>query len=189
MGEKIFFAFYSLLALILFGWMIHAYNAAPHNVMLFIPSSLMRMIGMILMFIAVLFVVLGFWKGENPTAIQNKYKKLEARAIRGIFRITRHPVMWGVIMSSISYILLKGDLATIILALSLLILALIGVYHIDYKKQILLGESWLSFSAQTSNIPFVAILSGKNKWVNAEFSITAIVLAIILYASFFIFSF
>src|SRR5262249_45825997 len=46
---------------------------------------------------------------------------------------------------------------------SLLVLALGGTAAIDAKRRRSFGEQWMQFAAVTSNVPFAAIVAGKNR--------------------------
>jgi uncharacterized membrane protein len=82
---------------------------------------------------------------------------------RGMVRITRHPFLWGVSLWALVHLIVNGDLASLILFGSLLVLALGGTATIDAKRRRSFGEQWMQFAAVTSNVPFAAIVVGKNQ--------------------------
>ena len=47
-------------------------------------------------------------------------------------------------------------------------LALTGTVLIDRRKQITAGKDWERFAAATSNVPFAAIASGRNRFHAGE---------------------
>src|SRR5262249_31595264 len=61
------------------------------------------------------------------------------------------------------HLIVNGDLASLILFGSLLVLALGGTAAIDAKRRRSFGEQWMQFAAVTSNVPFAAIVAGKNR--------------------------
>jgi uncharacterized membrane protein len=82
---------------------------------------------------------------------------------RGIVRITRHPFLWGVALWALVHLIVNGDLAAFILFGSLLVLALVGTVSIDAKRRRAFGEQWTQFAGVTSNIPFAAVVTGRNR--------------------------
>ena len=87
----------------------------------------------------------------------------------GVFRVTRHPMMWGIALWAISHIALWWSLRTLILAGAILILALVGAHLQDRKKEALMGEAWTGWEAKTSYWPrWGALLSaGPVLWLVA----------------------
>ena len=88
--------------------------------------------------------------------------------VRGMLRITRHPFLWGAAIWARGHIIVNGDIASLILFGSLLILALIGSVLIDAKRLRKMGESYRAFMAQTSNVAFAAILAGRRTLTLSE---------------------
>ena len=76
-------------------------------------------------------------------------------------RITRHPFLWGIVIWAGSHLVANGRLADLVLFGALLILGLLGPPSIDAKRMRALGDKYAAFKAQTSNIPFAAILQGR----------------------------
>jgi len=87
---------------------------------------------------------------------------------RGILRITRHPVMWAIMLWAAAHILAIGSLQAVIFFGGLLLLAAAGTTLQDARKAKLLGEDWKRFAALTSNVPFQAIAQGRNRIVWRE---------------------
>jgi uncharacterized membrane protein len=80
--------------------------------------------------------------------------------------------------------MVNGDLASLVLFGSLLVLALGGTAAIDAKRRRAFGEQWLRFAAVTSNVPFAAIAAGRNQLAPAAAEIGAWrpLVAILVYA-------
>jgi len=99
-------------------------------------------------------------------------------------RITRHPFLWGVALWALVHLIVNGDLASLILFGSLLVLALGGTAAIDAKRRRSFGEQWMQFAAVTSNVPFAAIVAGKNRLGPAvvEIGVWRPLVAIVVYA-------
>jgi uncharacterized membrane protein len=66
---------------------------------------------------------------------------------------------------------------------SLLVLAVFGTTSIDAKRRRALGEQWDAFAAQTSNVPFAAILARRQTLKIGEIGWGRIALAVVLYAA------
>jgi uncharacterized membrane protein len=162
LGEGPYRAMFSLASLIGLLWMGRAYARAP-AVELWGPLHGLRPVAFVVVFVGVLFVVVGL-ASANPTTVGMEGRLTRgAEGVRGITRITRHPFLWGVSLWAVVHLTVNGDLASLILFGSLLLLALCGTAVIDAKLHRRLGERWQAFAASTSNVPFAAIASGRNR--------------------------
>ena len=135
------------------------------------------------MLVAFFFVVLAF-TSPNPTAVGGGVLLTEKEPAKGIQRITRHPFLWGVALWSVTHLVLKGDLASVIFFGSFLILAVRGPFSIDRKRKKAFGDAWNRFAGLTSNVPFIAILEGRNSLKIGELGWWPVVLALVLYGLF-----
>lgn len=166
LGEKGFLPLYSLVALATFVWMALAFRAAP-------PADLggsgeagwgiatLLTIPALVLFIGSLRGNPGFPNPGGPRPID--------RAPSGVFAVTRHPMMWGFALWALSHIVLWWSARTLIVAGTILILALVGAHLQDRKKQTLMGEAWTGWQAKTSYWPrWGALLSaGGTLWLVA----------------------
>jgi uncharacterized membrane protein len=105
---------------------------------------------------------------RNPSAVGQQGVLQREEPARGIVRVTRHPVMWGIALWAAVHLLARGDLAALIFFGAMLFVALAGTRLIDLRKADTLGEEWRRFAAVTSNVPFTAIVEGRNRFVFAE---------------------
>lgn len=179
LGENGYLAAYTLLALATFGWLCHAYVQAPHTVMLWNPGVL-RFLPLLLMPVALWLIVCGV-SGPNPSSVRQEQKLAEAEVASGVLRITRHPVQWGIALFALGHLLANGDLAALLFFGALLLLAMLGMYHIDQRKAATLGEPWQRFVAVTSLLPLGAVLAGRNRFVISELGGGRLLLAGALY--------
>jgi len=108
----------------------------------------------------------------------------ENEPARGIQRITRHPFLWGVAAWALTHLIFNGDLASVIFFGSFLILAISGPFSIDRKRKKAFGDAWNRFAALTSNVPFLAIVEGRNSLRIGEIGWWRAILAVILYGLF-----
>jgi uncharacterized membrane protein len=90
-------------------------------------------------------------------------------APRGVFRITRHPMMWGFALWAVAHIVVAPTGRTIVFAGAILVLALVGSALQDRKKRALLGDTWGRWQQQTSFVPRLERLgtAGWKLWLGA----------------------
>jgi uncharacterized membrane protein len=89
----------------------------------------------------------------NP-ALPTPQAEAQARAEpRGVFRVTRHPMMWAIGLWAASHLVLFWSLRTMITAAAMGVLALVGARLQDRKKATLMGEAWDEWSRRTSYWP------------------------------------
>jgi uncharacterized membrane protein len=104
-----------------------------------------------------------------------------AQGPRGIFRITRHPFMWGVALWAIVHAAANGDAASTMLFGALAALAVGGTLHADSRKRRQLGPAWDAYTRQTSHVPFAAIAQGRTGLVWHEIGWRPVILGVVLY--------
>jgi uncharacterized membrane protein len=161
MGEWPYRGLYSVIAAIALVWMIWAYAQAPREALLWTP---LRLLPAIVMPIAFVLIACGYWR--NPSLVgAEKLLKSEDPA-RGMIRITRHPLMWGIMLWAAAHILARADLKAILFFGGFLVLAALGTVLMDFRKKS--DPDFQRFAALTSNIPFVAIAQGRNRIVWRE---------------------
>jgi len=179
------FAVASLIGIV---WMSRAYGRAP-AVDLWGQLIGLRPLAFALVLVAFLFVGIGL-ATPSPTRVGMERKLTQgAEIVRGIVRITRHPFLWGVGLWAFVHLSVNGDLASVILFGSLLLLALGGTVSIDAKRRRSFGDQWSRFTQATSNVPFAAIATGRNQLRPAlrEIGIVRPLIATAAYALFFVF--
>ena len=162
MGEGPYRGAFSLASLVGIFWMAQAYSHAP-ALELWGQLLTLRPLVFVVMFVAILFVAIGL-ASPNPTSVGMETRLAQgAVTVRGITRITRHPFLWGVALWALMHLIVNGDLASLILFGTLLLLALAGTGFIDAKLRRRFGPAWQVFAGSTSNIPFAAIAAGRNQ--------------------------
>lgn len=161
LGERVFLAGYSLISLILFAWLIAAYSSAPH-VELWPMPEWSRHFAMGVMLLAVPLLVLGL-TSATPTAVGQGPVAGERDSAPGVLKITRHPMMWAVLLWALAHLPANGDVATVILVAGVAVLALVGTVSQDIKKRAKWGEAWPPFAARTSNVPLAAVIAGRTR--------------------------
>ncbi len=179
LGEWPFLVLYSLVALVLFAWVLFAYAAAP-AVPLWTPPTALRHLSLTVMVVACVFVAAGLTT-SNPSLAGVDSGAAAGRGPVGILKVTRHPMMWGVGLWGVTHLLANGDAAGMILFGGITVLALGGALAIDVKKRALLGDTWDAYCAKTSYLPFGAVVSGRTRVGLAEIGYWRLVLGVALY--------
>ena len=90
------------------------------------------------------------------------------RLVQGLTRVTRHPFQWSVVLWAVSHMVANGDVVSVVFFGTFAILGLAGGVLIDRKKATSLGDDWIPFRDATSNIPFAAVVTGRNKLIAKE---------------------
>lgn len=181
-GMKTYRAVFSVLSVAGIVWLVGAYSRAP-LVPLWSAQSWIKYVAVALVFVAFLYAVTGL-QTPNPTAASFESRLARDDAVLGIIRVTRHPFLWGVALWSFAHLIVNGDVASLILFGSLLLLAVAGTVSIDAKRRREFGPQWDRFAAATSNVPFVAIGSGRNRLALGEIGFRRLAVAIALFAVF-----
>jgi len=177
-GFQIIFSVLSVLALI---WMITAWRGAPDMDLWHVPAF--QWLPVLLMPFACILNVCAY-SSPNPTAIGGGKFLKEENPAKGIFRITRHPLMAAIAIFAICHILVSGNLSSLIFFGSLLLTSLLGPSSIDRKLQARNAETFERLASVTSIIPFVAVLQGRNRISLGEIGIMRLGGGLLLYAAF-----
>ncbi len=162
-GEGPYLGLFSLSSIAGLTWIGFAFAAArtsPENPVWWGAGDIGRYVQLALTLLAFLLIVPGLLT-SNPTSVKQEGALEREGLVRGMLRITRHPFLWGVAVWAFGHLLVNGDLAGFLLFGTMLALALLGTRMIDAKRRRTLGEAWDAFARQTSNVPFAAILAGR----------------------------
>jgi uncharacterized membrane protein len=184
-GQGPYMGLFSLASVAALAWLIFAFGGArgdPASVMLWSPPPALRWAQLALQFLAFLLIVPGLTT-PNPTSVAQQGLLERPDTVKGMLRITRHPFLWGVAIWAFGHLLVNGDAAGMVLFGSMLLLALLGTRSIDAKRKRALGDTWDAFAAQTCNVPFAAILAGRQSLRIGEIGWWRIALAVGLYAA------
>ncbi len=178
-GEKAYLGAYSVISFVTIGWMAWAYLRAPQVPLWQIPG--VKLWPLVVMPFALVLVAAGVMT-KNPSAVGQAGALKSDEPARGIVRVTRHPVMWGIALWAGVHTLARGDAASLVFFGSFLVLALAGTKLIDARKADALGEEWARFAAATSNVPFTAIVEGRNRFAWGEIGAVKVGAGVALYA-------
>jgi uncharacterized membrane protein len=180
-GERPYLGLFSALSVAGLVWLIRAY-AGAERISLWSPPEALRWAAPPLVLVALLLVVIGLTT-PSPTVTFGEGRLTAPEPAQGILRITRHPFLWGVSLWAATHLLLNGDLASITLFGTMLILAGLGPLLIDGKRRRAFGPAWARFAAVTSNVPFAAILAGRNALRIGEIGAWRAALAVVMWVA------
>jgi len=167
LGTNAYIGLYSLLAFVMLGFLIYAYSETPHTNFIWYPSAEIYKVTKVVVFT------------PNPTAVMSE-SALDNQ-VAGVMKITRHPLQWGICIFSLAHLAANGDVASIWLFSTLAILSFVGMLSMDQRRRAETDDKWKSFLAQTSMVPFGAIISGKQKLTLADINWIGLVAGIALY--------
>ena len=179
LGASGFQAVYSLIALATFGWMVLAFRMVPPQPDLPWDGSAapLWLIATLLMLAASVLLV-GSFIG-NPALPQPGAKALALHRPKGVFKVTRHPMMWSFALWSVAHVLVSPAVRVIVLSGATAFLALVGAHMQDRKKEVLMGSAWSTWEHRTSYWPqlggfaaagLVPWLGGLALWLGASWA-------------------
>lgn len=153
LGNGGFQALYSAIAVLLFGGMIWARKGAGPEEWLWQPSAPAWIVTSLLTLLASVLLIGSFRR--NPAMVTfGPGSDVVIGEPGGVFRITRHPMMWGFALWAVSHILVVPEPSALVLAAVVLVMALAGSAGQDVKKRRHLGAAWEQWVARTSFVPF-----------------------------------
>jgi uncharacterized membrane protein len=176
MGRTPYLVAYSILSVVLLGWLIFAAQRAA-SLVLWDAAPWQWQLAFLLMPIAAFFLVAGLL-APNPLSIAFRTGS-DAGAIASI---TRHPIVWAFLIWSVAHIPPNGDLVSVILFGGMGIFSLLGFVLLDAKARRRLGpDRWRMLAKPTSIVPCVALPSGRARLTNIRPLIVAGAVAGTLY--------
>lgn len=181
-GEQFYLVIYSVLSLVAILWLADSYKLAPY-VETWGQLYALQPLALLLMLPAFLLVVVGLTT-PSPTLVGAEGLLVRENVVSGVLRVTRHPFLMGVALWALTHLVVNGDLASLILFGSLLLLTVPGAFSIDQKRAAKMGDAWRDFTSRTSVIPFVAIIRRRNRFVVGEIGWWRIAIAVAAYLAF-----
>ena len=161
LGETFYRLLYGLLSIAVLAWLISAAVRAP-AIVLWWPQQWHAFVPLALMPFS-LSLIGAAALSPNPLSINLRSLPYRPES-PGIVSVTRHPMLWGFALWTLSHLIANGDLVSAILFGGLAIFALLGMGTLDRKMQARLGaDEWHRLADNTSAVPFAAVLSGNMK--------------------------
>ncbi|MBL9070141.1 MAG: NnrU family protein [Sphingopyxis sp.] len=162
LGERGFLITYSIVAIATFVLIVQAWRGMPPEPPLWIVDDPLWMLASVLvLFASILFM--GSLIG-NPALPAPNAAAATQSAPRGVFAITRHPMMWGFTLWALAHALVMPTPGQIVLSSTIAFLALVGSAGQDAKKAQVMGDSWRHWAARTSFVPFARQVGGVTPW-------------------------
>jgi len=179
-GQWPFTIIYSIISFGAFYAVLQTYGQMDATDLWDVPTGL-RHLSLTLMFFAIILIIHGTFS-ISPSAIGMEQAGLKNPA-KGIHKITRHPVSWGIIIWGISHILANSDLRGLLLFSAMAALSFFGAMNIDRKRKEEFGDNWENYANTTSFIPFQALLQNRTSLNKFDLSWIKISLSILIYGS------
>lgn len=165
LGERGFQIVYSVVAIATLVMVVQAWRAMPPEPPLSaVGDGLWMLASLIVLIASILFM--GSLIG-NPALPAPGAAKAAQVAPRGVFAITRHPMMWGFALWALAHVMVMPTPGQIILSATIAFLALAGSAGQDVKKARLMGDAWRGWAARTSFVPFAKQIGGAAPWSDA----------------------
>ena len=167
LGDVGYLIAYSLVASVTLVWLIWTYADVPRFNYLWAPDPDLYWVAKIVMPFAFMLMVGGFMV-SNPTSIGMASGLAREDAARGVLRITRHPLQWSVLLWALVHVVANGDTVSVIFFSAFAVLSGLGSALIDMRKARAHADFWPAYKAVTSNLPFAAVVAGRNRLVLRE---------------------
>ncbi len=177
-GQRGFSAFFSLLSLASLLFLIDAYRKAAFYPLWFSPR-IIHFLPLLVMPLSLMLLV-GAFSVPNPTAVGAEKVLERTDAARGVLRITRHPLLWATVLWSGTHLLVTGHVAAILFFGLLLVTALRGTGSIDEKRRRTNKAEFTRYLEITSNVPFAAIIQGKNRLKLSELWVPLVIAGLLM---------
>jgi uncharacterized membrane protein len=179
LGDKGFQLVYTAVSLVTLYLMVQGFQRAPVTAPFWPAGDIVWGVStLIMLFASILFV--GSLIGNPALPVpEAAAKRIAVKEPGGVFRITRHPMMWSFALWGVSHILVAPRIDTFILCGAIIILALVGSRMQDRKKFILMGDAWLHWQSHTSFVPFgrgwafpgwIAMIGGVAFWIAGQWA-------------------
>lgn len=157
-GEAGFSGLYSAVAFLTLGLTVWAYLRAPVTAPWWPVGDGLWAVATAAMLVASVLLMGSLVR--NP-ALVGAGKQAATAEARGVFAITRHPMMWSFAIWGAAHVLAYPITKNVLLCAAIALLALIGAALQDRKKAALDPAGWPRWQARTSFLPFAAILRGR----------------------------
>ena len=160
LGPAGYLTLYSAVSLAMLGWLIVAAGRAPYvELWAFAPWQLW--VPNIAMPVACVLAALGAG-AVNPFSFAGRAPERFDPANPGVAGLTRYPVLWAVVLWAIAHIGPNGNLAHVLLFGAFAAFGLIGMRMFERRRKRTWGEDvWVARAANTSLVPFAAIIAGR----------------------------
>lgn len=158
-GRRAYFIAYSVLSLVMLGWLIAASASAPY-LELWPREDWQTFVPVIGMLVASILAVSAF-TSPNPLSLALPSAVPFDPQRPGVAGVVRHPLLWATLIWSVAHIVPNGDLAHLVMFGTFALLSIGGMLMLDRRRQRKLGlDTWRELARRTSNLPFVGFAKG-----------------------------
>lgn len=156
-GRRVYLIAYSVVSILVLAWVISAAANAPYLELW--PradwQSLVPAVGMLLASILAVFAL----TMPNPLSLGPKRDFDPDHP--GVAGFVRHPLLWAMLIWSISHMFPNGDLSHVVMFWLFATLSGGGMFLLDRRSRRMLGDTvWRQLSRKTSNIPLASFAKG-----------------------------
>jgi uncharacterized membrane protein len=149
LGQRGFLGLYTLVSFVTLGWVVWAMlTVGPEPFLWTAPLWAWWFAGAVMLVASNLLV--GSLIG-NPAL---PGMRPQDREPRGVFAVTRHPMMWSFALWAFAHALVWPQPSVLVLAAGMALLALAGAAGQDAKKSKLQPDFWPAWRAKTAFVPF-----------------------------------
>lgn len=161
-GRRAFMWSFSALSLAMFAWVWLAYRRAPVETVFWVTGEGVRWASALVLLAALILLAAALL--ARPAVLLTGETVLAGdQPVRGPLRITRHPLLWPLVLWGVVHMVNNADPPSWLFFGYITALSLGGTWLIDRRRRRLLGDRWEHIRSQTSNLPFLAVLQGRNR--------------------------
>ena len=171
-----FMLVYSTVSFVTFGWMAFEFGRAPKDAPLWPAGDVVWIVATAIMLMASILFVGSFVR--NPS-LPGMPDKMATQKPFGVYKVTRHPMMWSFAMWGVAHILVAARPDNFIFSGAIIFLALVGAKAQEIKKARLVGVEWDAWLRQTSfglrfgqvgRVGFFPFPAGLTLWLGASWA-------------------
>lgn len=182
LGLRGFKGLYSLVSFATFIPLIWVYGDNKHSgAALYAAPAWMGTITDVLMFLALFVLAQGFVT-PNPLSTAAEMSGRYTSSARGIQRVTRHPVNTAAALMGLGHMLSNPFAGDWLFWGGLALYSLISAFHQDRRLAATGPDAVRHFQAETSALPLLAVLVGRQRLALGEFKLGAAIVAVMLFA-------
>jgi len=182
LGAKGFELFFSLVAAVTLGLLVHAYAGLRFEGAAGLGLAAVPAARAVLYGIAFAGMTLALW-GVLAFPASPMAPPGIVRPPRGLARITRHAFFAGMAMLAGAHMLLATRLTGVVFFAGIFLLVTLGARLQDRKLLRRYGTPYAEYVAVTSGIPFAAIVAGRQRLVWQEIRLPVLALSVLLVAA------
>ena len=166
LGEGAFLGVYSVVSFATFVPLVWCYLANRHEGPVLLALSHLPGVRPFALMVAWVSFTCAIGGVFQPSALS--FGAHGAIRARGVGRITRHPLFMSLGVWAAAHLLVNGFLTDVVFFGGFALFCVVGCAHQDARKRATRGAELADYFAQTSLLPFGAILAGRNRVVASE---------------------